>query len=157
MKTYSTERFRPREVTVNEEPSMTVQSDVVRTEIKHIMAKYRQVGIIEHMRDVDLQFRDVTEFQDFADLMYQNKQAEAVFMKLPSKVREVFDHDYARWLDAAADPNIIEQLRPQLEKVGVLEPLPQAERRAPVVKPLGQRRAEDGRFMTDVPPRGGKE
>lgn len=150
MKTMSEVRKRPRVQTDNVLPSKTVQSDVMRTEIKHILAKYKQVGLLEHMQDVDLQFRDVTEFADFSDLMLQSKEAEKVFMTLPSKVREVFSHDVAKWLDAAHDSDELETLRPQLEKLGVMKPKPQEERRAaPVVKPLGQRRAEDGRFVTE--------
>lgn len=132
---WSEERRRPRVQTVNTEPSKTVQSDVFRTEIRHIMAKYKETGIVAHMRDVDLQFRDVTEFQDFRDLMFQNKEAEKVFMSLPSKVREVFDHDYATWLDAAHDPEKLEALRPELEKLGVIkpgEPVPPAVPAVPV-------------------------
>lgn len=152
---YSTERKRARVRTVNTEPSKTVQSDVTRTEIRHILAKYKQVGIIDHLRDVDLQFRDVTEFADFSDLMYQSKEAKKIFMSLPSKVREVFGHDVAKWLDAAHDPSQLEDLRPQLEKLGVME---RKDRRAPApLKPVGQRRESDGRFATDKPPLGGKE
>jgi len=121
---YSDVRRKPRVQTVNTMESKTVQSDVFKSEIRHVLAKYRQVGIIEHLRSVDLQFRDVSEFSDFSDLMYQSKQAEGVFMKLPSKVREVFDHDVATWLDVAHDPARLEELRPELEKLGVLEPLP---------------------------------
>lgn len=115
-------RRKPRVQTVNDLPSKTVQADVVRTEIRHILAKYRQVGIIEHLRDVDLQFRDVTEFEDYADMARQTKDAEQVFMGLPSKVREVFGHDVMNWLDAAHDAEKLEALRPRLEKLGVLEP-----------------------------------
>jgi len=122
-KVYSEVRRKPRVQTVNVEPSKTVQSDLYRTEMKHILAKYKQVGIIEHLRSVDLQFRDVSEFQDFADVMYQSKEAEKVFMTLPSKVREVFDHDVSVWLDAAHDKDKFEKLRPQLEKLGVVEPV----------------------------------
>lgn len=120
---YSTVRRKPRVQTVNTLPSRTVQADVFKSEIKHVLAKYKQVGIIEHLRSVDLQFRDVSEFSDFSDLMQQSKLAEAVFLGLPSKVREVFDHDVATWLDCAHDPARLDALRPQLEKLGVLTPL----------------------------------
>lgn len=152
LKVFNGVRRRPRVRTVNTEESKTVQSDVFRTEIKHIMAKYKQVGIIEHLRDVDLQFRDVSEFQDFADLMFQSKEAEKVFMELPSKVRAVFDHDVAKWLDAAHDSEKLDALRPKLEAVGVLEP-----EEVPVVTPVAglQRRSSDGRFIGDEPPPGG--
>jgi len=112
-------RRKPRVQTVNMLPSMTVQSDVVRTEIRHILAKYRQTGVLEHMRNVDLAFRDVSEFSDFSDLMFQSAEAEKVFMQLPSKVRAVFGHDYARWLDCAHDADKLEALRPELEALGL--------------------------------------
>jgi len=117
---YSETARRARVRTVNTLPSMTVQSDVARAEIKHILAKYRQVGVIEHMRNVDLQFRDVSEFSDFSDMMYQSKVAEAAFMRLPSKVREVFHHDVAEWLDAAHDKAKLDALLPELEKLGLV-------------------------------------
>lgn len=118
---YSSARKRPRVQTVNNDPSMTVQSDVNKTDVRHILNKYRTMGMMEHMRQVDLVFRDVTEFDDFADMARATKEAEAVFMRLPSKVREVFDHDHLKWLDAAQDADKLEALRPQLEKLGVLE------------------------------------
>jgi len=115
----SVERRKPRVQTVNTMESKTVQSDLVRTEIRHILAKYRQTGVIEHMRNVDLQFRDVSEFRDFSDLMFQSKEAEKVFMALPSKVREVFDNDVAVWLDCAHDAEKLEALRPELVALGL--------------------------------------
>jgi len=111
---------RKRVRTVNDLPSMTVQSDVARTEIKHILARYRQTGVIDHMRNVELAFRDVSEFQDFADLMYQSKEAEKVFMALPSKVRAVFDHDVAVWLDCAYDADKLKALEPELKALGLV-------------------------------------
>jgi len=136
-KQYDESARRARVRTVNTLPSRTVQSDVVRAEIKHILAKYRQVGVLEHMRNVDLQFRDVSEFSDFADVMYQSKVAESAFMRLPSKVREVFHHDVAEWLDAAHDKAKLDALLPELEKLGlvVAPPAPPAAPAAPAVTP----------------------
>jgi len=135
MKELSTERRRPRVRTVNTEPGKTVQSDGPRTEIKAILERYAAVGIVDHMRDVDLQFRDVTEFEDFRDLMVQAKDAELAFMKLPPQVRDVFENDPSRWLDAAHDAEKLEALRPKLEKLGVMKA------REPVVE-----KAADGRI-----------
>lgn len=136
MKVLSDVRRKPRVQTVNTMPSKTVQSDVLRTEIRHILARYKQVGIIDHMASVDLQFRDVTEFTDYADLARQTKEAEQAFMRLPSKVREVFGHDMMNWLDAAHDPEKFEALLPKLEKLGVVEP-----------RSVGPERAPDGRIV----------
>lgn len=119
---------RKRVQTVNEEPSLTVQSDRNNAEMKHIVTKYEATGVLVGLRDVDLEFRDVSEFTDFSEMMRQTKDAEAAFMRLPSKLREVFHHDVMEWLDAAHDPEKIEALRPQLEELGVLEPVTGSER-----------------------------
>lgn len=116
------ETGRRRVQTTDFGPSKTVQGDAVRADIRHIMKKYRAMGIMDHLAQVDLTFRDVSEFTDFADLMRQTKDAEMAFMKLPSKLREVFDHDVMKWLDAAHDPEKVEALRPKLEKLGVMKP-----------------------------------
>jgi len=120
--------LHPRVQTLNDQESMTVQSDRSRADIAEIIKRYAGTGIVDRMAEVDLQFRDVTEFEDFADLMQQTKAAELAFMELPSKLREVFDHDVSKWLDAAHDPEKIEALRPALEELGILEPVPEVER-----------------------------
>lgn len=117
-------RRKPRVRTFNDEPSKTVQSEADQADIKEIIQRYEKNGVLIRPSDVDLQFRDVSEFSDFSDLMMQTKVAEAEFMRLPSKVREVFGHSVEKWLDAAHDPEKLTELRPQLEKLGVIEPVP---------------------------------
>lgn len=95
-------RGNPRVQTVNEDPSETVQSDAHLTEIGNIMKSFGAEGI-DILDEVDLMFKDVTEFTDLADALNQAKVAELQFLKLPSKVREVFQHDVAVWLDTAHD------------------------------------------------------
>lgn len=129
------ENGRRRVQTVNFGPSKTVQSDLVRADIREILKRFKAVGITDHLAQVDLVFRDVSEFTDFADMMRQTKEAEKAFMKLPSKLREVFEHDVMKWLDAAHDPEKVEALRPQLEKLGVLKPAPVEPAAVPPVQP----------------------
>lgn len=88
--------------TVNTLPSETIQSDADNANITKILAKFHDVGVIQ-LNDADALFLDVTEFTDFADVMRQSKIAEVEFLKLPSKVREIFNHDVADWLDTAHD------------------------------------------------------
>lgn len=111
-------RMRSESWTVNDGPSMTIQSDAQEASITHILRKYNEVGLLEHLNQAEAVFMDVTEFTDLADAMRQMKTAEGVFMRLPSKVREIFGHDVANWLDAAHDP----EKRAQLEKAGFIEP-----------------------------------
>ncbi len=95
-------RGRKRFQTVNKDPSETVQSDAHLADIHNIMRSYGQQGM-EMLDETKLQFRDVTGFSDLADALNQAREAEVEFLKLPSKVREIFDHDVAVWLDTAHD------------------------------------------------------
>lgn len=128
---------RPREAyqTVNLEPSKTVQSDADRADMRKILAKYEQTGVLVNMAKVDLTYRDVSEFSDFSELMLHAKEAESAFMRLPSKVREVFGHDVMKWLDGAHDGLSQEQV----DKLTVLGVLPAVEDPA---KPSGTPAAE---------------
>lgn len=119
---YEGGRLRVR--TINLEESRTVQSDRNLASISSILARYDDLGIVDHLSRTELTFKDVSQFEDFTDLMRQHKVVESEFMQLPSKVREVFQHDVGQWLDAAHDPEKFEALRPRLEALGVLEPLP---------------------------------
>lgn len=109
-------RGKPRVQTINEDPSETVQSDAHLADITNIMQSYLQQGR-ELLDDTALQFADVSEFTDLADAIQQTREAEVQFMKLPSKVRKIFDHDVAVWLDSAHD----EEKRDALVAAGFLE------------------------------------
>ncbi len=112
-------RGRPRAQyqTVNNLPSKTIQSDAPEADIIKILKKYKQVGIIDHLNLTEATYQDVTNFTDFADVMRVAKEAENQFMELPSKVREIFDHDVANWLDTAHD----EEKRASLVTEGKIE------------------------------------
>ncbi len=109
--------------TVNDEPSMTVQSDAADADIMTILAQYTEVGVVQQLNETQLQFGDISEFTDFADAQRQLKEVEADFMRLPSKVRAIFHHDVAEFLDTAHD----QEKRDALVSAGLLE--------APVVIP----------------------
>ncbi len=111
-------RGRPPVQTVNDEPSLTVQSEADQADIIKILKKYRQVGIIDHLNLTESTFQDVSSFTDFADVIRTAKEAELQFLELPSKVREIFDHDVANWLDTAHDP----EKRASLVAAGIIEP-----------------------------------
>lgn len=98
-------RGRERVQTVNDGPSLTVQSDAADADIQEILGKYRQFGLMRSLDGAEGQFMDLTEFTDYADAMRNLRSAEAYFKMLPSKVREVFDHDVAKFLDSAHDPD----------------------------------------------------
>lgn len=110
-------RGKPGVKTVNNDPSETVQSDAHLTDIHNIMAQFGEGGHVG-LDEAALLYADVSEFTDLQDAMKQAHYAEKEFLKLPSKVREVFGHDVAVWLDTAHD----EDKRDELVKAGFLEP-----------------------------------
>ena len=111
-------RGKPRSdfQTVFNDPSKTVASDQPKTDIQHILQKHG-VSLAQHLNTTQATYADVTSFTDFADVMRTVQSAEAEFMKLPSKAREVFDHDVAKFLDAAHDP----EKRDLLVQAGILQ------------------------------------
>ncbi len=111
-------RGRPRVQTVNDLPSLTVQSDRDEADIIKILKKYKEVGIVDHLNLTQSSYQDVTAFTDFADVIRTAKEAELQFLELPSKVREIFKHDVANWLDTAHD----EEKRASLVAAGIIEP-----------------------------------
>jgi len=92
----------PKVVSVNNDPSETIQSDAHLADIANILKTYGQQGGAL-LDEAELQFGDVSDFTDFHDVMINVRAAEVQFLKLPSKVREIFDHSVEIWLDTAHD------------------------------------------------------
>jgi len=107
---------RERVQTINDGPSETIQSDAHLADLNTIMRQFEDSGM-NMLDETKLMFADVSEFTDLQDALNQARAAEVEFMKLPSKVREVFDHDVAVWLDSAHD----EEKRDALVKAGFLK------------------------------------
>ncbi len=95
-------RGKNRVQTVNTKPSLTVQSDAHLADITNIMKKFGAEGI-EMLDEAKLVYADVSQFTDLRDALDQAREAEIKFLRLPSKVREIFNHDVAEWLDTAHD------------------------------------------------------
>ncbi len=110
-------RGKPRVQTVNDDPSETIQSEAHLADINRILGAYSTVDMRDMLDETELVYADVSEFTDLADALNAAKLAEKQFLTLPSKVREVFDHDVAVWLDTAHD----EDKRAALVEAGFLK------------------------------------
>lgn len=95
-------RGKRRYQTVNNDDPITIQSDAHLADVNRIMETFLKTGT-GMLDDAALRYQDVSDFTDLGDALRQARDAEIEFMKLPSKVREVFDHDVATWLDSAHD------------------------------------------------------
>lgn len=118
-------RGRARVQTVNDLPSKTVQADTDLADIKQIIKRYQNFGIVDHLDEVQVQFMDVTELpEDFAAVTRYAAAAKEEFMRLDPRVRRIFENNEAEWLDAAHD-GLKEEQRNALVRLGYLE-APQA-------------------------------
>lgn len=99
------------------EESLTIQSDAPLADMKHILRQFASGGLVKSLDGAELEYLDISEFTDFADAMQMSKVAEMEFMKLPSKVREIFNHKVEEWLDTAHD----DDKRAALVKAGFMD------------------------------------
>ncbi len=105
-----------------EAADVTIQSDNNEADINLLMKRHTPAGLAAMMETTEHLFADVTDFQDYTDVMREARRAEESFMTLPSKVRELFHHDAAEWLDCAHDEEKLAAMAPQLEKLGLIKP-----------------------------------
>jgi len=117
VKEYSTERRRPRVQTVNDKPSMTVQSDVVRTEIRHVLAKYRQTGLISRSSMAPVEFGSDVGFATYADAHAALERAAEEFLKLPPEIRLELGNDPGRYAEISSEDG----WRRVVERIGAKE------------------------------------
>jgi len=73
--------------------SLTKQSFKAQCDINKIIAKYRQTGLINHLSARPGMFEDVSEMSDYHASLNKVRQADVLFMGLPSNVRERFKND----------------------------------------------------------------
>lgn len=119
-------KLRSQFQTIPDSESLTVQSDAESADIKNILKRHAVtgIGLNDALNLTEEMFPDVSELGDFQDVMLTAKKAEAQFMKLPSKTRELFNHDVATWLDTAHDPEKRAQLLGEGGDTPIEQPTP---------------------------------
>jgi len=93
---------RPRPKTICG-PSRTKQDFKDDTDVNKIMARFRTTGQLTHLRKVEGQYIDCTTVPDFGTMYLKVRQAEDVFMALPSRTRARFENDPAQFYDFLRD------------------------------------------------------
>lgn len=86
-------------------PSLAQQSFKDECDINNIMARYERTGMIEHVNTYQGQYGDFIGFPDYHEAMNAVKEAENMFMTLPSSIRERFDNNPETFLAFAQDEN----------------------------------------------------
>jgi phage internal scaffolding protein len=84
-------------VTVNTGDSMAKQSFKAECDVNNIMGKYRKTGLINFVQARSAEYMDCPEI-DFQEAMNIVKQAEDMFMDMPSDLRKRFGNDPGQFL-----------------------------------------------------------
>lgn len=103
-------------------PSLTIQSEASAANINTIMAKYRQTGQIDHMKENPGQYINAASAPDFQNAMDTVATASSMFEELPSELRNKFDNDPHKMLEFVHNPDNL----PEMYKLGLaIEPTPE--------------------------------
>lgn len=100
-----------------EGPSLTRQEFKDETDLGKIIARFAKTAegaqALKNAQGhlLESRFDDVTSIPDFRMHRDMINRAEASFMALPAIVRRRFNNDSAEFLDFAADPGNLEELR----------------------------------------------
>ncbi len=108
--------------------SRTKQSFLEECDINRILAQYARTGLLTHVRERPGFYVDVSDMPDYRSALDAVKQAEDLFLRLPSKTRVRFNNDPALFLDFCNDPDSEAEMRdlgllPPVEVPVVAEPV----------------------------------
>lgn len=79
-------------------PSMTQQHFKEKCDINNIMAKYQKTGVVDHVAKFQPEYGFI-DGATFTENMMQIAKAQNMFNELPSRAREYFGNDPAKFLD----------------------------------------------------------
>lgn len=95
--------------TINEEPSLTQQSDAAETDINIIVERFTRTGMLPNITAQALS-GDFTEVGDYTTAQERILAANEAFSQIPAKLRERFDNDPAKFIAFASNPDNIDEM-----------------------------------------------
>lgn len=87
------------------------------SDINNIMARYMRTGLLDNVTSKLPQYADL-DGQTFNDAMQIVAESKSLFEELPSKIRNEFENDPAKFLDFCHNP----ENRPRMAEMGLLRP-----------------------------------
>lgn len=93
----------PTQGTLNEEDSLTLQSEYPQTTIDYYLKRYSATGLLgDPARAEAGQYIDVSEIGDFQEMQNKVLAVRNAFMELPAEERRQYGDDPALWVEAMA-------------------------------------------------------
>lgn len=99
-------------------PSMTRQEFAAECDINVLMASYEKNAVLPPTNGKDPQYFDASNVPDFREALDIAREAQEAFMRVPAATRKELDNDVHQFVEYAADPANLEQMR----KWGLAEP-----------------------------------
>lgn len=121
---YTGELTNPATGEIFTPPRRVKQSHVAECDINNILKHFSATGQLNHVRANSAMgaYADLPDNIDFQESLNIIKQGETAFSSLPSKVRDRFGNDPAKFLEFMADPSNI----PEAIKLGLATLRPDA-------------------------------
>jgi len=90
--------------TVNNEPSLTIQSERDKCDLNIIKSIYDRTGIMHNVRQEAPRYGDFTSSTDYHDMVLRVQEARDDFMLLDAHTRAMFDNDPGKLLAFVSNP-----------------------------------------------------
>lgn len=104
---------------VNDEPSLTKQSESEDCDINVIMARFEKTGLLTHSNDASPRYGDFADVVDYDESLRVVMEADEAFSSLPARVRARFENDPSQLIDFVRDP----ANKQEAINLGLIEPL----------------------------------
>ena len=119
---------------------LTEQNHRDACDVHHIVRRYDQTGLIQHVNTAVAQYGDFTEVNEYQESLNTVIRAQDAFDQLPAKIRAKFNNDPGEFFEFATNPDNLQEMidlglaekmaEPQPMKVEVInkdEPAAEAE------------------------------
>lgn len=107
--------------TVNDDPSLTIQSERDNCDINKVLSKFKATGVMTNIRTTPPLQGDFSESFDYQTSVNQVLAAQDAFNALPATLRKRFDNDPGKMLAFVDDP----QNASEAVSLGLIEAPPQ--------------------------------
>lgn len=118
--------------TLNDQPSLTVQSEKDSCDINLIVNKYMKTGLMTNVRTDQPMYGDFSSAVDYHDTVLRAQEAQDRFMTLPAAIRARFSNDPGELIDfLASEENRAEAIKLGLVPSPQVDQVPQGDEIAP--------------------------
>ena len=109
----------PTEGTVNDEPSLTLQSEYEGTTIDYYLKRYSATGLFgDPQRQAAARFDDVSEVSDFQTALNKVLEVQRAFGELSAEERRKYGDDPQMWI-----AHLVEEQQKHVNPVEPVEPV----------------------------------